>query len=155
MSLQDFATRKYDVLAFQKVNTGTKSQVGMVLYAEDNSGRICTGIQKLAQRWTLEFLTEIGSMPYRRERGCDFMTLVRRGRFRTQADIIAGFNSSALLVTRNLRNEETTDMPEDEQFEAAELVSALILAGYMYLRVMIVSRAGDGRAVILPIETLP
>lgn len=155
MSLQDFATRKYDVLAFQKVDAAGDSQAGLALYDEDQSGRICTGIQKLSQRWALEFLTEIGSMPYRPERGCDFMTLVRKGRFRSQADIISAFNSSALLITRNLRNEETDAMPDDERFDSAELLSAAILADYMYLRVMIMSRAGDGRAVILPVETLP
>lgn len=155
MSLRDFVTRKYDVLAFQKVDGATTGQVGMALYADDNSGRICTGIQKLSQRWALEFLTEIGSMPYRPDRGCDFMALVRRGRFRTQADIIGAFNASALLVSRNLRNEETDDMPDDERLDAAELLAAAVVSGYLYLRVMIMSRAGDGRAVILPVETLP
>lgn len=155
MSLQDFATRKYDVLAFQKIDGSTSSQVGMALYDEDQSGRICTGIQKLSQRWALEFLTEVGTMTYKSERGCDFMTLVRQGRLRTQADVIAAFNSAALLVDRNLRNEETDAMPNDERFDAAELMAAAVVSGYLYLRVMIMSRAGDGRAVILPIETLP
>jgi hypothetical protein len=127
----------------------------MALYDEDNSGRICTGIQKLAQRWTLEFLTETGSLPYLPDRGCDFMTVVRQGRLRTQANVIAAFNSASLLVDRNLRNEETETMPDDERFDAAELLAAAVVAGYLYLRVMIMSRAGDGRAVILPIETLP
>ena len=63
MSLADFANRKYDYLALQNVTTGQDTRVGLVLYAEDNSGRICVGIQKLAQRWALEFLTELGSMP--------------------------------------------------------------------------------------------
>jgi hypothetical protein len=54
-----------------------------------------------------------------------------------------------------LRNEEPETMSDDERFDGAELLAAAVISGYLYLRVMIMSRAGDGRAVILPIETLP
>lgn len=155
MSLQDYATRKYDFLAFQKIDGRTDGAVGMALYSEDTSGRIITGIQKLAQRWALEFLTERGTMRFLPERGCDFMTSVRQGRFKTQADVLASFAEASLSITRNLRQEEYAEMPLDERFDDAVITSVTLLPGYVNLRVMITSLAGEERAVILPIETLP
>jgi hypothetical protein len=155
MALQDYANRKYDYLAFRGVAAEGDAKLGLALYSEDTSGQIATGIQKLAQRWALEFLTEKGSMPGNPERGADFMTLVRQGRLRTQVDVISAFNTANLFITRNLRNEEYADMPDDERFTTAEILSVAILPGYVNLRVMIASRAGDERAVILPISTLP
>jgi hypothetical protein len=63
MALIDYARRKYDFLSLQNVNTARETKLGLALYSEDTAGKLCVGIQKLAQRWLLEFLTEIGSMP--------------------------------------------------------------------------------------------
>lgn len=155
MSLADYATRKYDYLAFRNVSSLGEKQLGMALYAEDTAGQICTGIQKLVQRWALEFLTEVGSMTGLPNRGCDFLFRVRRGALRSQADVLTAFSSANLFITRSLRNEEYAGMPDDERFATAELTSVEIQPGYMNLTVMISSMAGDARAVILPVETLP
>ncbi|NBT75267.1 hypothetical protein EBZ80_21180 [bacterium] len=155
MSLADFADRKYDFLALQNVNTARESKLGLVLYDEDNSGRICTGIQKLSQRWLLEFMTEKGSMPGLPSRGSDFMTLIRQGRLRTQLDVRQSFNAANLRIRVTLQNEEYEGMPADERFDDAELLSVAILPGYLNMRVMITSQAGDERVVILPVATLP
>jgi len=155
MALQDYANRKYDYLAFRNVAPRGDRQLGMFLYDDNDNGQICVGAQKLAQRWALEFLTETGSMPGLPDRGCTFMTRARQGRLRTQADVIAAFNTSGLAITRNLRNEEYADMPLDEQFRSADLLSVAVLPGYTELHVMITSRAETTRSLILPISTLP
>lgn len=155
MSLADFVNRKYDYLALQNVNTARDTKLGLVLYDEDNSGLICVGIQKLAQRWALEFLTEIGSMPGLPNRGTDFMTLVRQGQLRNQLDVTQNFYDANLRLRVTLQNEEYEGMPDDERFDDAELLSVAILPGYLNMRVMITSIAGDERVVILPVATLP
>jgi hypothetical protein len=155
MSLKTFANRKYDYLAFQAAENRTDGLKEMALADERTSGKICTGAQKLAQRWTLEFLTERGSMPYLPARGCDFMTMVRRGRLRSQADIFSEFVSAALAITQNLRAEEYEGMPDEEQFDRAILANVTLQPGAAELRVIIVSRARESRVITLPIETLP
>ena len=50
MSIKDYAKRKYDFLAFRNVAPNGERKLGMALYAEDDNGQICVGIQKLAQR---------------------------------------------------------------------------------------------------------
>lgn len=155
MSLQDYATRKYDYLAFQKVDANKEAKLGLALYDEDTSGKICTGIQKLAQRWTMEFLTDLGSMPHLPNRGCEFLPLLRNGDLRTRNEIISVFSMASLTVSQNLQQEEYPGMPDDERLAEVELAYAEIQPGYLDLRVIIISRAGSSRAAILPIETLP
>jgi len=155
MSLQDYATRKYDYLALRNVDTTEKAKLGLELFTQEDSGQICTGIQKLAQRWLLEFLTETGSILAAPDRGCDFMIGVRQGRLRTVLNVRTTFSAADLDIRRNLRNEEYADMPDDERFGSAELTSATILAGFMRLDVKINSVAGTSRAIIVPVATLP
>ena len=155
MSLQDYANRKYDFLVFKNVDLSKEAQLGLALYDEDTNGKICTGIQKLAQRWAMEFLTEQGSMPHKPERGCGFMTWLRFGRLQNRTDAVSAFVAANMTIANNLTLEEYAGMPDDERFESAELSNLAILPGYMELRVIIVSRAGVSRLAILPIETLP
>lgn len=155
MSLQDYATRRYDLLAFEGVKPDKESQLNLLLFSANNSGQICTGIQKLAQRWLLEFLTERGSMLGKPKRGCDFMRLVRTGRLRNQTDVFYAFSYAETVVRRNLREEETDAMPNDERIASAEPISISFLPGYAQLRLEITSLAGSTRELILPVSTLP
>lgn len=155
MSLQDYASRKYDFLGFQNVVGGGDRKLGLALYSTDTAGKLCVGIQKLAQRWALEFLTEVGSMPGRPARGCEFMASVRTGKLQTQKQVIWSFLSSNLDIERNLRNEEYAGMPDDERYSTATLTAVTFYPGYLEMHVMIESLAGDARAVILPVDTLP
>jgi len=167
MSIQDYATRRYDYLALQNVKAKGNSLLGLALFDEKTSGKICTGIQKLAQRWLLEFLTELGSMPGAPTRGCEFMAAARRGGFRTRLDVASTFGTADMTLRRNLLAEETPDMPADERFGAAELLDATVAPTfavdqrsgtsivYLNMRVKITSAAGTDYTVIFPVETLP
>lgn len=155
MSLQDYANRKYDYLGLQGVKLLGDAKLGLELFRPDNNGQICAGIQKLSQRWLLEFMTESGSMPGRPTRGTGFMTAVRQGRIQNAITASAEFEAATMVIGRNLQNEEYADMPDDERFSSAELLSVAILPGYLQLRVKINSVAGDAREVILPVSTLP
>lgn len=155
MSLKTFVNRKYDYLAFQAVENRTDGLKDMALVADRTSGKICTGAQKLAQRWALEFLTERGSMRHLPERGCDFMDSVRRGILRSQVDIFSEFSGASLAITQNLRAEEYEGMPDEERFDRAILANVTLQPGSVDLRVIIVSRARESRVITLPIETLP
>lgn len=155
MSLQDYVNRKYDFLALQSSGTQREKSLGLSLFAADTSGKLCVGIQKLAQRWLLEFLTETGSIVGQPERGCGFMTTVRQGKMRTALNANVAFATSSLAVRRQLVNEEYVGMPDDERIAAVELLGIAFLPGYLSIGVKINSRAGDTRAVIIPVETLP
>lgn len=167
MPLSDYANRKYDYLALRNVNTKKKTRLGLELFTATDRGAVCVGPQKLAQRWLLEFMTEIGSMPGKPTRGCNFMRAARTGKFLTKLHVETEFSFSAVVVRRNLINEEYDTMPDDERFLSAELLSSVIVpdntvglktatsATYLQLTVKINSRAGSSRQVVVPIEILP
>ncbi len=155
MSIADYANRRYDFLALQNVNLNRESLLGLSLFTDAGASAICVGVQKLAQRWLLEFLTELGSMPGLPRRGTDFMTLVRTGRLRTQTDVTIAFNFAAYTVRANLNKEEDDTWPADERLADARLLSVAFLPGYANIKLIIYSRAGTRRNVILPINTLP
>jgi hypothetical protein len=155
MSLADYAGRKYDFLALQNVNPVKESQLGTLLFSDDGTSTICVGVQKLAQRWLLEFLTESGSMPGLPTRGTDFMFLVRTGQLRTQVAISAAFNFAAYVARVNLNKEEDDTWPADERLADAQLLSIAFLPGYASIKIAIYSRAGVSRTIILPVTTLP
>lgn len=150
-----YKNRSYDFFAFQDVSSAKETQLRMELFTPESSGQICTGIQKLTQRWTLEFLTEAGSMPGLPARGTNFMTRVRQGRLRSYADIWSEFIFSAYYASINLLQEENDTWPADERYKSAELISLAVLPGYANLKIAITSQAGDTRETILPISTLP
>lgn len=155
MSLQDYVNRKYDYLSLQNIKPIGDAKLGLELFNKENNGKICVGIQKLSQRWLLEFMTEYGSMLGAPDRGSSFMTAVRQGRIQNALTAAAAFEAAAMTIRRNLQNEEYADMPDDERFNNAELLSVAILPGYLQLRVKINSVAGDVREVILPVSTIP
>jgi hypothetical protein len=155
MSLQAYANRKYDYLALRDVKNIVNARLGLELFNSRDNGQICTGIQKLSQRWLLEFMTEAGSMPGRPDRGSGFMTAARQGRILNALGATAAFESAAIAIRRNLQNEETPEMPDDERFLSTELLAVAILPGYLQLRVKINSLAGNNREIILPVSVLP
>jgi hypothetical protein len=100
------------------------------------------------------------------------MQLARTGGFRTRRNVETAFAAADMDITRNLRQEETTDMPADERFGAATLVSAAVMPGdlevfdqsafeastsavYLNITVKIISAAGTDYTIIFPVETLP
>ena len=155
MSLQDYATRKYDYLGLRNVKQFKETQLGLELFNAADNGQICAGTQKLSQRWLLEFMTARGSMSGLPDRGCDFMTYVMQGRLRTLFELQALFSASELDIRKNLQQEEYSGMPDDERLNYAELLDASVFPGYLTISVKINSVAGDSRKIIVPVATLP
>lgn len=166
MALIDYANRRHDYLAVQP-NPTIKNKLDLELFNSRTSGAVCVGIQKLAQRWLLEFMTELGSMPGLPQRGCEFMTAARAGRFLTKVNVAVEFARSSVDVRRNLAADEYDGMPDDERFLSAELVATTVVpenvagaktatsATYLTLTVKINSVAGESRKIIAPIEIVP
>lgn len=167
MALSDYANRKYDYLGLQNTVGPGDRRLGLELFNKETSGKLTTGVQKLAQRWLLEFMTETGSMPGLPARGTNFMRTARTGGFRTPVNVRTAFALADMLIKKNLTAEETTAMPRDERFKSAEITNVAILPGFdvsqksgstavfLTLGVKITSLAGDSREVVLPIEIMP
>lgn len=149
-TIADYQDRKVDILAFQpKQDTTELSQT----LAGDNSGLLCTGIQKLAQRWVLEFLTPIGSMPYKPNVGSYFIPSLRSGQIQTEADVVGFFAGASDAIEDRLKTEDLDSDKDDEKLDNAVLLSFDITEDRtLVLEVQINSLAGVSRQVILPIS---
>jgi hypothetical protein len=123
MSTVQYAGRTYDVLAYDGGQASGEVLLQQRLAAPGEGGKICTGIQKLAQRFLLELFTEKGSIPYWSERGTSFMTEAKAGWLRSQEDVQASLARAIVDVTRNLQTEETGNEPDDERFKSATIAS--------------------------------
>lgn len=153
-----YSGRKVDVLAFN----GEFSDMQFVLdQAIHNkvmpSGGVCAGIQKLAQRWLIEFFTPLGSMPYLPYRGSSFLNSVRRGYIRTELDASMNFAYAKDQVADNLRAEDSTGgYPDDEKYADAELLGISVVQGSkLTLSVQINSLAGITRVFVVPVAVVP
>ncbi len=147
----DYIGRTVDVLAFQGVSPDTEVLLSQSLVSPGEGGEICTGVQKLAQRWLIEFLTIQGTLLYLPVRGCPFMGQLARGELHTSLDAEQAFYLSANQVRSNLQAEEDTTMPDDERFASSALDSIAVGGGSLTLTVTITSLAGNTAAIILPI----
>lgn len=151
MSVAQYAGRRYDILALQGAKPRGDTLLRQELFNDTSYGEICTGIQKLAQRFVMEFLTIKGSMPFDPLRGCRFMRDFYAGRLRTEGQIVTAFAFAELEISQNLRNEETSDMPDDERYDYAELLGIAILPNRLRINIGLVSLAGATREMILPL----
>ena len=153
MAIADYLGRTHDLLAYTGGDTaGGETLLTQELATTDNGGQITTGIQKLAQRFLLELLTEQGSLTYLPDRGCDFMAKARLGNFLTPLDVLAAFSGSLVDIRNNLEIEESESDPDDERFLDAEAESVTLNAGSATLHIRVTSRAGNTRKVIAPLN---
>lgn len=148
-TVADYIGRTYDVLAFRGADATKQVELSQTL--ADEGGEICTGIQKLAQKWLLEMLTMQGSMPFLPTRGTTFLTAAFQGRLQTELDVRTAFALAAADIKDNLSKDYTDNTPDDERLESSTLLSVTINPDGLAISVRLLSLAGTTRAVILPI----
>jgi hypothetical protein len=157
----DYVGREFDLLALQGAQPVGDVLLQQTLFSNEDAGEVCTGVQKLAQRWVLHFLTERASMPYNQEDGTDFMTDARRGVWQTEEDIQEAYDFASADVTLYMLRDEnnrlkTTPLNDEDKFDSAELLAlALLPDRSVSLTIQINSVAGTSRRVILPIPFSP
>jgi len=148
----DYQNRTFDLLAF----TGWQSRGTNLLTQQiipPDSGEICAGITKLAQRWVLKFLTPLGSMPFLPQQGCNFVNQITG--FTSEFDVTSAFQFAAVMIAQQMLAEEPATLVPDEQYASVSLLGITLQPGQLSLSINIVSQAGDSREVLLPIDLLP
>ena len=155
---KDYTNRKIDILILDGDYTSKVFSLPQSLYdSASPSGKVCAGIQKLVQRWFIEFMTPLGSMPYFKERGSNFINVIRSGRLRTESDIKDAFAFANAGVAFNLRAEDAKgEYPNDEKYSNAELLSIkLVIGNQVSLSVRVDSLEGVSRIFVVPITVVP
>ena len=148
----DYLGRTIDVSAFHGVDLDRERLLRQTLAEEGSGGLIVTGIQKLAQRFVIEFLTDRGSLKYLPERGGTLLQAARGGALRTEIDVFTQFELSLGYMESVLLAEEKETDPDDERYLAANLTSIAFTLDHIKLYISLVSRAETTREIILPIS---
>jgi hypothetical protein len=148
MPITNYIDRTADLLAFHVASASLPALTALV---PPTGALLCVGVQKLAQRWLLELLTERGTIPSLPNRGTTFMTEARQGLFRTTLDAEQAYALADDQAATNLVAEETDDMPDDERLDRTELLSLSLSGDRLTLRVQLYSKAGETVEVIAPI----
>jgi hypothetical protein len=143
--------RTIDVLAWRGGGVGGEYKIEQSLADANSTGAICTGLQKLAQRFLITFLNEKGSLKYSPKVGTNFMTKLRQGRIHNEIDMSAAFSLAEMDVRRQMITEESNTDPEDEKYLRAELTGMQVIAGYANLTIALRSRSKSAQ-FILPIK---
>ncbi len=153
----DYVGREFDLLAFRGAEPVGDILLDQTLFGVDAGGEVCTGVQKLAQRWVLHFLTVLGSMPFLPLRGTTFISDVRSGALRSESDVQIRFNAAAVKVRLDMQAEEDDTMNDEDRLgtPGANLLSLTLSQDLLTLRVEIMSLAGSSRRIILPIPFMP
>lgn len=153
----DYIGRDFDLLAFRGAEPVGDVLLDQTLFGSDAGGDVCTGVQMLAQRWILHFLTIKGSMTFLPNRGTEFIQAARRNLLRNEADVQIRFNAAAVKVRLDMQNEETSDMNDEDRLATpgSRLIGIELTQDTLILRVEIFSLAGESRKIILPIPYLP
>lgn len=154
----NYTNRKVDVLALDGTFSDKLFELDQHLYGKSNtSGKVCSGVQKLVQRWLIEFLTPKGSLLYLPDRGSSFLSLVRSGRVRTEFDAAIIFNSAKAEVEFNLLQEDlNTTYQDDEKYGSVDLLGVQVVAGSkLTISLRINSLAGASRVFVVPVSVVP
>ena len=141
------------MLAFDGAVITGEAKLTQAIVLPKQSGALTTGIQKLAQRFLIELLTEKGSLDYLPNRGTFFITQLRAGIIHTSQELFSAFSAAELELRNNLRLEDNaaTD-PLDEQYGSATLLSASLSGDTATLSIEVTSAAGTSRKVIYPLR---
>jgi hypothetical protein len=147
--------RVFDLLALQGAAAIGEVQLQQTIFGLDASGEVCTGVQKLAQRWAMKFLTEVGTMLYLPNEGTDFVRLLRQGLLRDESEAQAAYIIAAVQVRTSMLAEEDDSMHPEDRMGNATLKNLAVSTDWLSLTVEIASQAGTRREIILPIPYLP
>ncbi len=109
---------------------------------------VVTGLLKIAQRWSILFATELGSMQFQPDRGCDFPRQLRNGELGSEAAVRSAFSISSQQVFDQIVQGTTPD----EQLESVTLTSVRGVGNNLALTVLFLTAAGESRETLLPVR---
>lgn len=152
----NYVGRQFDLLAVQDARPVGDVLLAQTMFSTEDAGEVCTGAQKVAQRWLLHFLTVRGSMCFLPDDGTDFMVEAKRGAWHSEEDVREAYDFAAADTALYMIRDENENMHPEDRFQQAELLELTILSDRsVSLTVKITTQAGTDRKVILPIPFSP
>lgn len=147
-----YAGRDVDIVAYAGASTSGEVTLLQDLAQPNLGGEICTGIQKLVQRFVIKLFTIAGSVKYLPAKGCEFLTDVYSGKLRSSADVFLSFSVAIADMRRQFSAEDLLMAFDDEKFQSAVLTKVQLSGDGIVLYITLTSQAGTAAQAILPIS---
>ena len=149
----DYTDRLLDVSVLQYPDPYAADPKGETL-TFGNPSRICAGVQKLIQRYTIMMLTNIGSQPEYPDFACSFLWTLQAGvsplgRIR----VIQIFSLADYSVVNTIKEYQTTNpnIPLDEQLASTSLINLSLSTGTVKFDVKLTTLAGTSINFLVPL----
>lgn len=148
----DYTGRTVDLEALQTAAPPAASIRLAMTPVDGGVSRRITGVQKLAQRYAILFLTYLGSVRFMPNQGTEFVQAANGGLIQHRNSLVGYFITADNLVRNQLAEEVLPDDPDDEVLASSELVDYDLDTGTatLMLRVNLVSAAGESYTFIIP-----
>jgi hypothetical protein len=116
--------------------------------------QLCAGVQKLAQRYAIILLSNLGSQVEYPRFGTSFLLTLQQGLSPVDAmrarQIFSLANYTASNIIKNYQI-TATDLPQDEQLSSSSLIDIVMYAGSISFSVQITTLAGDIIDFLIPL----
>ena len=150
-TILDYIDRTVDLVGWHGMQPTGEVLLQQTLAPAGTGGFIVTGVQKVAQRFLIELLTETGSRQFWPLEGNDFLTEARLGAWQTPADALGAFVRAVAIIRPLLQAEEVDTDPADERFVDAVPLSVTLEPAMVIIRFRIDTQAGSDRNFIFPL----
>ncbi len=151
----DYSGRSVDLLIFQ--NTKPKLEQKITL-GFGVGGFVTTGVQKMAQTFSIHFLSEVGSVPLKPDFGTSFLTAIRIGRVLDESSLQSEFVLAVQRVKRAMAlTAEQESWPDDETLDSVKLLRFNLdkATATLALWIELTSNAGQNHNLYLPLSVAP
>lgn len=135
-----------DVAAFQVATP----EFLQILATTDNNGQTVIGPAKLAQRFTLELMTDKNDVAQSNQ-GCDFVARLLSGII-SETDVFLALHSSLGDVVNLIQSAALTTDPDDEQLAGISVVRLAIAESDLQLDLQLRTKSNELITINLPLR---
>jgi len=152
----DYSNRQVDMELLQSVPE-PKELLRVTLGLSSDTPKIVTGVQKMAQRYALLFLSTIGDIQFDPNQGGVMLAQVGGGRIQNQGQLQIAFAETNSSILGQIKADNANDLygviPDDELIVDAQLLDFDIdfSKSTVYLRIRLITRAGSDIVFIVPV----
>jgi hypothetical protein len=153
----DYSKRQVDIELLQSVEKPTE-MVRVILGLATTTPKIVTGIQKVAQRYALLFLSTVGEVRFAPNQGALILSQVGGGRIQNRGQLQVAFAASNSTVLNQMKSDDSQfetygEIPDDERILDAILLDFDIdfATSVVYLRVRLLTGAGTDIIYVVPV----
>ena len=151
----NYSGRQIDLELLQSIAVLADQRVQLSSFTKPP--KIVAGIEKLAQRYALLFLSSVNTIRFAQDQGTDFMQAIAGGTVQRNDELLYLFASASGNVLQQMQRDDAElvtfgTVPDDEQIVDASLLDyeVNVATATILLRIQLTSAAGASITFIVP-----